>query len=81
MEYPDLKRAVHEQAKNFKASTIPHRRQKSGAQLIQELLREGLHAITRYEPKLERLCDCTNVTQMFFIDISLTARLTLSIKA
>jgi len=65
MEYPDLKRAVHEQAKNFKASTIPHRRQKSGAQLIQELLREGLHAITRYEPKLEKVmrlykCD-TNV--------------------
>jgi len=27
----------------------------SGAQLIQELRYEGLHAVTRYEPKLEKV--------------------------
>jgi predicted phage terminase large subunit-like protein len=62
MEYPDLKRAVREQAKNFKASTILIEDKSSGAQLIQELLREGLHAITRYEPKLEKVMRLHSVT-------------------
>jgi predicted phage terminase large subunit-like protein len=62
MEYPDLKRAVRERAKNFKASTILIEDKSSGAQLIQELLREGLHAITRYEPKLEKVMRLHSVT-------------------
>jgi phage terminase large subunit-like protein len=55
LEYPDLKRAVREQAKNFTASTILIEDKSSGAQPIQELLREGLHVVTRYEPKLEKV--------------------------
>jgi predicted phage terminase large subunit-like protein len=62
MEYPELKRAVREHAKNFKASTILIEDKSSGAQLIQELLREGLHAISRYEPKLEKVMRLHSVT-------------------
>jgi predicted phage terminase large subunit-like protein len=62
LEYPDLKRAVREQAKHFKASTILIEDKSSGAQLIQELLREGLHAVTRYEPKLDKTMRLHSVT-------------------
>ena len=55
MEYPELKRAVREQANRFKATTILIEDKSSGAQLIQELRHEGLHAVTRYEPKLEKI--------------------------
>jgi len=51
MEYPELKRAVREQAARFKATTILIEDKSSGAQLIQELIREGLHGVTRYDPK------------------------------
>jgi phage terminase large subunit-like protein len=59
MEYPELKRAVREQANRFKATTILIEDKSSGAQLIQELRFEGLHAVTRYEPKLEKIMACT----------------------
>lgn len=50
MEYPELKRAVLEQAKLHKPSTILIEDKSSGIQLIQELKREGLYAITAYDP-------------------------------
>jgi predicted phage terminase large subunit-like protein len=62
MEYPELKRAVREQANRFKATTILIEDKSSGAQLIQELRYEGLHAVTRYEPKLEKIMRLHSVT-------------------
>lgn len=62
MEYPDLKRIVREQANNFEVSTILIEDKSSGAQLIQELLREGLHAVTRYEPKMDKVMRLHSVT-------------------
>src|SRR5579863_9237129 len=62
MEYPKLKRAVREQANRFKATTILIEDKSSGAQLIQELRFEGLHAVTRYEPKLEKIMRMHSVT-------------------
>ena len=54
MEYPELKRAVCEQAQTFDATVVLIEDKASGAQLIQELVQEGLHAVTRYLPHLAR---------------------------
>jgi predicted phage terminase large subunit-like protein len=62
MEYPELKRAVRDHANRFKATTILIEDKSSGAQLIQELRSEGLHAVTRYEPKLEKIMRLHSVT-------------------
>ena len=62
MEYPELKRAVREQAQRFSAKTILIEDKSSGAQLIQELLREGLHAVARYEPKWDKVMRLHSVT-------------------
>lgn len=62
MEYPELKRTVRESARTFKAATILIEDKSSGAQLIQELLREGLHAVTRYEPKMDKIMRLHSVT-------------------
>lgn len=50
MEYPDLKRAVIEQAALYRPGTILIEDKSSGIQLIQELKREGLHSVTAYNP-------------------------------
>jgi predicted phage terminase large subunit-like protein len=54
MEYPELKRAVREQASRFHATTILIEDKSSGTQLIQELRREGLHAVTGYLPEMNK---------------------------
>jgi phage terminase large subunit-like protein len=46
MEYPELKRAVREQAQAFAATVVLIEDKASGTQLIQE----GLHAVSRYRP-------------------------------
>jgi hypothetical protein len=45
--YPDLKRAVREQAGAFDPQTIMIEDKASGTQLIQELVNEGMHAIKK----------------------------------
>jgi predicted phage terminase large subunit-like protein len=62
MEYPDLKHAVREQATSFTASTVLIEDKSSGSQLIQELLREGMYAVTRYEPHLDKFMRLHSVT-------------------
>jgi hypothetical protein len=47
MEYPGPKRAVREQCQAFDASVVLVEDKASGTQLIQELVAEGLHAVTR----------------------------------
>ena len=60
--YPELKRAVREQAAAFGANTILIEDQASGTQLIQDLINDGLHAIKKYEPKMEKIMRMNTVT-------------------
>ncbi|MBN8520313.1 MAG: phage terminase large subunit [Alphaproteobacteria bacterium] len=50
MDYPELKRAVKDQATLYSATTILIEDKASGTQLIQELKYEGLRGVTAYEP-------------------------------
>ena len=58
MEYPELKRAVCEQCEAFEASVVLIEDKASGTQLIQELIAEGCHGVTRYQP------DCDKIMRM-----------------
>ena len=55
MEYPELKRAVREQWEAFEASVVLIEDKASGTQLIQELIAQGLHAVTRYQPQSDKI--------------------------
>ena len=55
MEYPELKRAVVEQAAAFNATVVLIEDKASGTQLIQELVELGLHAVTRYQPQSDKI--------------------------
>jgi predicted phage terminase large subunit-like protein len=62
MEYPELKRMVRERARTLKATTVLIEDKSSGAQLLQELIREGLRGVTRYEPKMDKIMRMHSVT-------------------
>ena len=55
MEYPELKRAVREQRDAFEANVVLIEDKASGTQLIQELVAEGVHAVTRYQPQSDKI--------------------------
>jgi len=55
MEYPELKRAVREQYERFAPSVVLIEDKASGTQLIQELIADGLHAVTRYRPQSDKV--------------------------
>lgn len=55
LDYPDLKRAVLSQAHHFGVTKILIEDKASGTQLIQDLIRDGLHGVTRYEPKMDKV--------------------------
>ena len=55
LEYPELKRAVREQAALHGADDIVIEDLGSGTQLIQELLAEGLSGVSAYRPKGEKV--------------------------
>jgi predicted phage terminase large subunit-like protein len=55
MEYPELKRAVREQRDAFEATVVLIEDKASGTQLIQELIADGLHAVTRYQPQADKI--------------------------
>jgi predicted phage terminase large subunit-like protein len=55
MEYPELKRAVRDQRDAFAAEVVLIEDKASGTQLIQELVAEGLHAVTRYQPQADKV--------------------------
>lgn len=50
LNYPDLKRAVIEQAEKYNARTISIEDKASGTQLIQDLKSEFVNGITEYKP-------------------------------
>lgn len=62
--YPELKRAVREQAEAFSPQTILIEDKASGTQLIQELVSEGMHAIKKYEPTSDKTMRMNSVTDM-----------------
>jgi len=55
VNYPELKRAVFEQWKAFGAQVILIEDKASGTQLIQELIAEGIHAVTKYSPEGDKV--------------------------
>src|SRR6266571_2717587 len=62
LEFPDLKRAVVRRAAEHQAGTILVEDKASGTQLIQDLIREGLDGLTRYEPKMDKTMRLHSVT-------------------
>ena len=62
MDYPSLKRAVQEQAHAFGPTVILIEDKASGIKLIQDLIREGVHRVTRYEPTMEKRMRLHSVT-------------------
>jgi hypothetical protein len=50
LEYPALKRAVRDQQHLFNASVVLIEDKASGTQLIQDLIADGCHGVTRYQP-------------------------------
>jgi len=55
MEYPELKRAVRDQHALFRPSVVLIEDKASGTQLIQDLVGEGLYAVTRYQPQSDKV--------------------------
>jgi predicted phage terminase large subunit-like protein len=60
--YPELKRAVRDQAEAFIPQTILIEDKASGTQLIQELVSEGMHAIKKYVPTMDKIMRMHSVT-------------------
>ncbi len=52
---PSSKRAVREQCEAFAAGVVLIEDKASGTQLIQELVEQGLHAVTRYQPQADKI--------------------------
>jgi predicted phage terminase large subunit-like protein len=72
LEYPALKRAVREQQSLFDANVVLIEDKASGTQLIQELIADGCHSITRYQPdcdKIMRLHAQTAIIENGFVHI------------
>ena len=76
LEYPALKRAVREQQSLFDANVVLIEAKASGPQLIQELIAEGCHVVTRYQPttdKIMRLHAQTATIENGFVHLPETA--------
>jgi predicted phage terminase large subunit-like protein len=63
--YPDLKRAVREQAEAFSPKTVLIEDKASGTQLIQDMVSEGMCAIKKYEPTMDKVMRMHSVTSTF----------------
>jgi predicted phage terminase large subunit-like protein len=55
LEYPALKRAVCEQQSLYDATEVLIEDKASGTQLIQELIADGCHGVTRYQPDCDKV--------------------------
>ncbi len=55
MEYPELKRAVIGAYARLRPDVVLIEDKASGTQLIQELLADGIHAVTRYRPQTDKV--------------------------
>jgi predicted phage terminase large subunit-like protein len=64
MAYPELKREMPEQRDVFATSVVLIEDKASGTQLIQELVAEGVHAVTRYQPQADKIMRIHTQTAM-----------------
>ena len=64
LDYPNSKRAVRDQAKRIRPSNVLIENKASGIQLIQELVRESIYGVTRYEPKADKIMRLHSATNM-----------------
>jgi predicted phage terminase large subunit-like protein len=55
MDYPELRRNVKGHADSWKAKNILMEDRSSGTSLIQDLVADGMHCVTRYDPKIEKV--------------------------
>jgi predicted phage terminase large subunit-like protein len=55
MEYPELKRAVRAEYERWRPEVVLIEDKASGTQLIQELIADGVHAVTRYQPQADKI--------------------------
>src|SRR5436853_3600136 len=55
LEYPALKRAVREQQSLYDATEVLIEDKASGTQLIQELIADGCHGVTSYQPECDKV--------------------------
>ena len=62
MEYPELKRQVRALASEWNAKNVLIEDKASGTQLCQELIREGMHGVTKCESKMEKVMRMNTVT-------------------
>ena len=54
LNYPDLRRTVKHQAEIYGVKNILIEDKSSGTPLIQDLINDGVHGVTRYEPKMDK---------------------------
>src|ERR1700730_618737 len=76
LEYPALKRGVCDQQNLFDANVVLIEDKASGTQLIQELIADGCHGVTRYQPagdKTMRMHAQTALIENGFVHIPETA--------
>ena len=76
LEFPDLKRAIVEQAKLHQARVVLIEDRASGTQLIQDLRRDDISGLVRYEPKGDKLMRMVNQTALIeggFVHLPLSA--------
>jgi predicted phage terminase large subunit-like protein len=64
LEYPALKRAVREQQSLYDATELLIEDKASGTQLIQKLIADGCHGITRYQPECDKVMRLHGQTAM-----------------
>jgi predicted phage terminase large subunit-like protein len=62
MDYPELRRNVKGHADSWKAKNILIEDRSSGTSLIQDLIADGMHCVTRYQPKVEKVMRMHSVT-------------------
>jgi predicted phage terminase large subunit-like protein len=62
LEFPDLKRAIVRRAAHFRPSNILIEDKASGTALIQDLIRDGIHGVTRYEPIMDKVMRLNSVS-------------------
>jgi predicted phage terminase large subunit-like protein len=62
MDYPDLRRAVKQRAEQYGVQNILIEDRASGTQLIQDLIADGLHHVSRYEPQSDKVMRMHSVT-------------------
>ena len=64
LEYPSLYRLVKSHAQRFQPTNILIEDKASGTQLIQELENDGVHSITRYQSKLDKVSRMSTTSNM-----------------